>query len=92
VQVEAEIKYALRKEFWGHGFATEAAAALLAYGRSTHGLAQVIATAAPEHTVSHRVLLKAGMSPGQLRRNPDGSFTQLFSWPAGSGEQTSCYA
>src|SRR5579871_739553 len=28
-QPEAEIKYALRREFWGQGFATEAAAALL---------------------------------------------------------------
>jgi RimJ/RimL family protein N-acetyltransferase len=85
-QAEAEIKYALRQEFWGHGFATEAAAALLAFGRSMHGLSQVIATASPEHSVSHRVLLKAGMSLGELRRNEDGSFTQLFSWRAGSGE------
>jgi RimJ/RimL family protein N-acetyltransferase len=82
-QVEAEIKYALGREFWVRGFATEAAAGLLAYGATTHSLVSVIATAAPDNTASHRVLLKAGMQKGTLRPNEDGSFTQLFVWLAG---------
>lgn len=79
-QPEAEIKYAFHRGHWGQGLATEAASALLAYGASQFGLAEVIATAAPENEASHRVLLKAGMQRGALRENDDGSFTQLFAW------------
>ena len=79
-QPEAEIKYALRRDHWGRGLATEAATALLAWGASALGLQQVIATTALENTDSHRVLLKIGMRRGDLRHNPDGSRTQLFIW------------
>lgn len=85
-QVDPEIKYALRQDCWGQGFATEAAIGMLGYA-SQLGLPQVIATADPENETSHRVLLKAGMRRAELRRNEDGSFTQLFCWsptlPAG---------
>ena len=79
-QTEAEIKYALHRSHWGRGFATEAAAALLAYGATQFGLPQVIATTAPENEASHRVLLRAGMQRGALRRDEDGTFTQYFNW------------
>jgi RimJ/RimL family protein N-acetyltransferase len=78
-QVEPEIKYALRRDCWGQGFATEAAIGLLGYARQL-ALPRVIATTDPENESSHRVLLKAGMGRGELRRNDDGSFTQLFHW------------
>jgi ribosomal-protein-alanine N-acetyltransferase len=81
-QAEAEIKYALHRDWWGKGLATEAATALLAYGAARFGLASVIATTAPENEASHRVLLKAGMERGELRREDDGSLTQLFVWRA----------
>lgn len=82
-QPEAEIKYALRPEYHGRGLATEAAAGLLEYGAAAHGIRFVIATVAPENLASQRVLLKAGMQQGELRRNDDGSFTQYFFWHAG---------
>lgn len=82
-QPGAEIKYALRRDRWGHGFATEAAHALLSWGAAAFGLREVIATAAPENKASHHVLLKAGMRRGELRHNGDGSQTQLFVWTAG---------
>ncbi len=44
------------------------------------GLQQVIATVAADHLASQRVLTKAGMCKGALRRNDDGSFSQLFEW------------
>jgi len=78
-QPDAEIKYAFRRDRWGRGFATEAAGALLAHAAGTLGIRHVIATVAPENAASQRVLLKAGMQRGPLRRNDDGSFTQLFS-------------
>jgi len=79
-QSKPEIKYALRRESWGQGFATEAVSAMLAYAASSLGIAQVIATAAPENTASHRVLRKSGMQLGELRQNEDDSLTQFFVW------------
>jgi RimJ/RimL family protein N-acetyltransferase len=81
-QPEAEIKYALRRDAWGRGIATEAVAALLRHGARAHGLRRVIATVAPDNAASQRVLLKAGMAQDALRRNDDGTFTQLYSWEA----------
>ena len=84
-QTEVELKYALHRSRWGQGFATEAAAALLAYGAAQFGLTEIIAATAPENEPSHRVLLRAGMLRGALRRLDDGTFTQLFVWqPAGT--------
>ncbi len=60
-QAEPEIKYALKRAFFGQGFASEAVIGMLRYGRETLGLRHIIATVAPENTVSLRVLQKAGM-------------------------------
>jgi RimJ/RimL family protein N-acetyltransferase len=79
-QLDAEIKYALDRRYWGHGLATEAATSLLAYGAREHAIPKVIATAAPDNHASHRVLLKAGMSPAGTRTNADSSQTRLFVW------------
>ena len=81
-QLEAEIKYALKRRHWGRGIATEAAKALLAYGWEVHNLTRIIATVAPANIASHRVLLKAGMKQGRLLDEADGSTTQMFEWRA----------
>jgi RimJ/RimL family protein N-acetyltransferase len=73
-QAEAEPKTALRPERWGRGYASEATTALLADGVAAHGLRRVVATIAPLHHASHRVLLKARR--GELVRNDDGLSTQ----------------
>lgn len=59
-QPEAELKYALRRAFWGQGLATEAARGMLAHGRAAHGLERVIATIDPDNRASDRVLRKIG--------------------------------
>lgn len=79
-QVEPEIKYALKREGWGMGYATEAVRALLAWGAEAKQLRHIIATVDPDHHASQNVLQKAGMQRGALRRNDDGSFTQMFNW------------
>lgn len=84
-QPEAEVKYAYRRAHWGRGYATEALSCLIRHGAEAHGLQAMIATAAPDNTASHRVLLKAGMQLGPLRDNDDGSRTQLFHWHAAGG-------
>lgn len=87
-QADAEVKYAFHRSSWGQGFATEAVSALLPYGASRFGLTEIIATTAPENAASHRVLLKAGMQRGALRREDDGSLTQLFAWrPSAVGQR-----
>ena len=86
-QREAEIKYALRRDYWGRGLASEAATGMLGYAAAVLGLDHVIATAAPEHVISHRVLSKAGLQRDGVRRNADGSQTQIFAWRrAASGQ------
>jgi RimJ/RimL family protein N-acetyltransferase len=84
-QLEPEVKYAYLRSHWGRGFATETVTGLLRYGAGVRGLHFVIATTAPAHIASQRVLLKAGMERGALRDNGDGSQTQLFHWRADRG-------
>ncbi|MFN8441933.1 MAG: GNAT family N-acetyltransferase [Caldilineaceae bacterium] len=79
-QVEPEIKYTFLRSHWGRGLATEAVIGLLRYGIEVHGLTFLIATVAPDNGASQRVLLKAGMTRGELRTNEDGAQTQLFFW------------
>ena len=81
-QSEAEIKYALARAHWGRGLASEAVRGMLAWGARSFGLRHVIATTAPANTASHGVLRKVGFRDGALRRNQDGSTTQLFDWHA----------
>lgn len=85
-QQEPEVKYAFLRTHWGQGLATEAVAALLEYGKRRHGLTHIIATAAPEHLASQRVLTKAGMSRAEPRYNADGSQTLVFEWRQREGE------
>ncbi len=85
-QPETEIKYALKRQFWGKGLATEAVTALLAWGADRRGIDRVIATVNPENTASQRVLLKAGMRAVDVRSNDDGSVTQLFAWDASASD------
>jgi RimJ/RimL family protein N-acetyltransferase len=56
----AELGFRLHPDFWGHGYATEGASALVAFG-SQEGLARVVAYAMAVNTGSRRVLEKAGL-------------------------------
>lgn len=74
-----ELKYAIRRDAWKQGYATEAARAVLRYA-VTLGLKEIVATVARENAASMAVLLKAGMTTGGLRVDDDGEFTQVFVW------------
>jgi ribosomal-protein-alanine N-acetyltransferase len=56
-----EIGWVLDKRHHGHGYATEAAAALLKHGFDTLGLHRIIATCQPANVASYRVMEKIGM-------------------------------
>jgi len=58
---DIEIAYRLPYARWGNGFATEMAAAVLAFGFANLALARIVGLAWPENEPSQRVLAKIGM-------------------------------
>ncbi len=66
-----EIMWRLLPQFWGRGYATEAAAAVLATAFETLGLPEVVAFATTGNLPSIRVMEKIGMI-----RDADGDFDQ----------------
>lgn len=67
---EADIGYELGVERWGHGYATEAARALVGFGFDTLGLVRISSWCITANVRSARVLEKLGMRlEGRLRAN-----------------------
>jgi len=65
-----DIGYELNPKYWGRGYATEAARAMLAFGFDTLGLHRVWAECVAGNLASRRVLEKLGMTlEGRLREN-----------------------
>ena len=60
-ECEAMIGYTLHPEFWGQGYTTEAAAALLRFGFGNLGLHRITSWCDPDNTGSWRVMEKIGM-------------------------------
>ena len=60
-QPEIEIAYRLHKKFWGNGYATELAKALIQWGFQHLPVDKLIAAAEPENIASQKVLKKAGL-------------------------------
>ena len=59
---DADVGYAFLPQFWGNGFAHEAAAATLTHGARKFGLTRVLGVVSGGNTSSIRVLEKSGMS------------------------------
>lgn len=57
-----EIKYALKRNYWGLGLATEAVRGMLDYFYRQFPAPRVIATVDPDNLASRRVLEKAGLA------------------------------
>jgi ribosomal-protein-alanine N-acetyltransferase len=58
-----EIFYSLAPDAWGHGYATEAAQAVVAYGLGFLGLPEVLAEVDEGNTASVAVVKRLGMTP-----------------------------
>jgi ribosomal-protein-alanine N-acetyltransferase len=56
-----EMGYTIARAYWGHGYATEAAQALIRFGLDQMQMVRIEAVCLPEHLASARVLQKAGM-------------------------------
>ncbi|MCC7368484.1 MAG: GNAT family N-acetyltransferase [Chloroflexi bacterium] len=69
VNLVATLGYGIAREHWGHGLATEAAAAVTGYVFETLGLEKVVARVDPRNVASVRVLEKLGMQREGLLRS-----------------------
>jgi RimJ/RimL family protein N-acetyltransferase len=58
---DVDIGYAFMPQFWGQGYASEAATAVLHYGTNTLGLKRIVAITSPDNYSSMRVLEKIGL-------------------------------
>ena len=58
---EIELGYAIAKQFWNQGFATEAASVFLRYAFEVLNAERVIAVTEPDNLASRRVMEKLGM-------------------------------
>jgi len=58
---EGWIGYVFNRHYWGRGYATETARALIAFGFRQLGLHRIYATCDPANTASARVMEKGGM-------------------------------
>jgi RimJ/RimL family protein N-acetyltransferase len=75
-----ELGYWLGRDYWGKGYATEAAAAVVAWGFETLALNRISAARFGDNPASGRVLEKIGMTQeGVLRRHAfrDGVFKDM---------------
>jgi RimJ/RimL family protein N-acetyltransferase len=68
-----EIGWRIARAQWGHGYATEAAGAALAYGFGELDLQEIVALTVPANTRSRRVMEKLGMT-----RDPHDDFEHPF--------------
>ena len=65
-----DVGYAFLEAFWGRGYASEAAAASLAYGREVLGLKTIVAITTPANAASIAVLRKVGLRDAGAIRVP----------------------
>lgn len=61
-QREVDLGYRFKKQYWGNGYATEAAFAAIRYGFEKLNLTRIVGRAEPGNTGSIRVLEKCGMT------------------------------
>jgi ribosomal-protein-alanine N-acetyltransferase len=61
-RMETEISYLLDRRHWGRGFASEAAAAVLAHGFGALGIGRIVAVIDPRNLASRRVAERIGMA------------------------------
>lgn len=77
---DVDIGYAFLPQFRGEGYAYEAAAAILAYGKNTIGLTRIVAIVTPDNERSQHLLAKLGLH-----------FERMITW-ADDGTELELYA
>ncbi|MBW4596397.1 MAG: GNAT family N-acetyltransferase [Brasilonema angustatum HA4187-MV1] len=83
-KLEGSIGYSLDKQYWGQGYATEAAGKVLHFGFQQLNMHRIFATSNPRNTLSMRILVKIGMrQEGYLRE---------YEWVKGEWQDSLLYA
>jgi RimJ/RimL family protein N-acetyltransferase len=80
---DVDIGFAFLPEFWGQGYASEAASAVMEHAKGALGLKRVVAITNPENHSSIRLLEKLGLKfDRMIRATADGPEIRLFTWEA----------
>ncbi len=76
---DVDIGFAFSPPFWGNGYATESASAVMMHARLDIGLTRMVAVTAPDNAGSIRVLEKLGLRfERMVRLSRDGPEIQLL--------------
>ena len=76
---DVDIGFAFLPDYWSQGYALEAAAAVMNYGRETHGLRRIVAITSPDNDASMKLLGKLGFSfEGMIQLTEDQDEVRLF--------------
>jgi ribosomal-protein-alanine N-acetyltransferase len=75
---EVEVVYVFTPAVWGQGYATEMAAAIVAWARETRGLSRLISLIDPENAASERVAIKIGMHLEKEVTRPGGARRKVY--------------
>jgi len=88
---DVDVGYALLPQFWGKGYATEAATAVFSYGRHTLGIPRVVGVVNADNAGSIAVLKKLGLRYEKMvRLTADGPEVQLFAPEADPERREPC--
>jgi RimJ/RimL family protein N-acetyltransferase len=75
-----DIGFALLPDYWGQGYAFEAASTVLEYGRSTLGIEKIVGLTSEDNLASIKVLRKLGMEfERTVKMSDDDPGTVLYS-------------
>jgi RimJ/RimL family protein N-acetyltransferase len=76
---DVDVGFALRSRYWSRGYAVEAAAAVLDYGKRTLNLGRIVAIANPDNHASIAVLERIGLKfERMIRLSCDAPELKLF--------------
>ena len=79
---DVDLGYAFLPDFWYQGFATESAAAILEFARTTLKVPRTLALVSPDNARSIKLLEKLGFSFTELRQmKPEGLPTAIYVHP-----------
>jgi RimJ/RimL family protein N-acetyltransferase len=76
---DVDVGFAFLERYWGKGFASESAAAVMEYGRNVLRIKRIVAITSPDNEGSIRVLSKLGLRFEKMIRMPGSDEdTRLF--------------
>ena len=75
---DVDIGYAFLPQYWGQGYAFEAASGVLAHAKNDIGLRRIVATVRPDNAASIALLEKLGLRFERALDRPEGGALHLY--------------